>query len=73
MLIDLLGIKAALVFFSFLTIVGQLLFTFVLSNQNFPLSLVERAIFGIGYQNIFVGLNTMTARWFKGERPSFAE
>jgi len=70
--IDKIGIRISMMFFSFLTIIGQVFVTLGAAHLSFPGLLVGRLLFGIGEESLIVGLHTMIAKWFKGKELAFA-
>lgn len=72
LIIDFLGVRRAMIFFSFLTIIGQAIVTYGASQMNFVGLLVGRLLFGIGEESLIVALHTMITKWFKGKELAFA-
>lgn len=71
-LVDKMGVRIGLLFFSFLLTIGQLLIFFGGITTTFPLLLVGRVLFGIGSESLNVTQTTIIAHWFEGSGISFA-
>mmetsp|Transcript_21572 Transcript_21572/g.18607 ORF Transcript_21572/g.18607 Transcript_21572/m.18607 type:complete len:222 (+) Transcript_21572:84-749(+) len=72
LLIDRIGVRVAIVIFSFLLIVGQGVFTLGAYSNSFPLMITGRVIFGLGGESLTVSQSSVTAKWFIGKELAFS-
>ena len=71
-LVDKMGVRIGLLFFSLLLTIGQLLIFLGGISTTFSLLLVGRVLFGIGSESLNVTQTTIIAHWFEGSGISFA-
>ena len=80
MLIDKIGIRFSLIFFTWFLVVGQGVFMFsgymestdMSDNTPYYIALAGRIIFGMGAETLGVVQNTLIAKWFMGKELSLA-
>ncbi|ORC88643.1 putative major facilitator superfamily [Trypanosoma theileri] len=63
-----LGIRAAMLFFTLLILIGAFLFWLGVHYLNYPLMVAARVIFGLGGESLSVSQSAYVARWFKDGR-----
>lgn len=71
-IVDRLGVRFGISFFSFLVIIGQSVVTFGAKEHSFILMLIGRIIFGFGGECLAVASGVITAKWFRGREIAFA-
>ena len=80
MLIDKIGIRPSLIFFTCFLVIGQGVFMYagfmestdMSDNVPYYITLAGRVIFGIGAESLGVVQNTLIAKWFIGKELSLA-
>ena len=71
-LIDKIGVRIGIFFFSLILVVGQFIFMIGSVSEAFWLMLFGRVIFGLGGECIGVAQNTIVSSWFKEKELAFA-
>ena len=71
-LCDRIGIRASLIIFSVIVVVGQGLFVLGIIGNQFWLMLVGRSISGIGTDCITIAMSAFISKWFKSKELAFA-
>ena len=72
LLIDKIGSRIGVFMFSFVLIIGQLIFTWGVYKASFPIMIVGRIVFGLGGESLTVAQSTIVSQWFKGKELAFA-
>ncbi len=68
-IIDRIGTRKAVFFFTFLVMLGSLLTAL---KGDIVIMAMGRLLFGLGAESMIVAITTIIARWFKGKELSFA-
>lgn len=71
-LVDKYSAPTCLVIFSFLLLIGQIVFAIGTSFQSWNLMLIGRIIYGFGGENICVAQSAFLAVWFAGKELAFS-
>lgn len=71
-LIDLAGVRLAVLFFTTLVLLGSVLFTLGLWWNSVPTLIVARTLYGVGGESQNVANLTLCSKWFRGRELSFA-
>jgi nitrate/nitrite transporter NarK len=71
-IIDRLGVRVGIALFSFLLIIGQLVFTWGAASGDFTIMLIGRVIFGLGGECLNVAQSVVTTKWFMGKELALA-
>lgn len=61
-----------LILFSFIILLGQIVFAIGCSLDSFTLMLIGRLIFGLGGESLGVAQSTLVVAWFKARELAFA-
>jgi MFS family permease len=70
--VDKIGVRMSMLIFASLVGAGQLIFSFGLSIESWPVMFLGRFVFGLGGENLVVANSALLADWFKGQELAFA-
>jgi len=71
-LVDKLGCRVMVVFFSALLVLGQAVFAFGTSIDSYFVMILGRIFYGFGGESLCVAAQTMLAEWFMGMEMAMA-
>ena len=71
-LLDKLSVRIGLIVFGALITLGQGVFMLGGFKHSFAMMIVGRTIFGLGGENMQVGINSLISRWFAGKELALA-
>ncbi|OMJ89247.1 hypothetical protein SteCoe_8635 [Stentor coeruleus] len=71
-LIDSFGVRSLVLISSSFSMLGQLIFAIGVQIRSYPLSLVGRAVYGLGGDNLELAQNIILIEWFTGKELSMA-
>lgn len=71
-LVDKIGVRVAILLFSGLLILGQLIFTYGVYEISFTWMIVGRVVFGFGGESLTVAQSAIVSQWFKGKELALA-
>lgn len=71
-IIDFMGVRPAMLGFSFLVLLGHTIFTYGSYLLSFKVMIIGRVIFALGGDPLNISQMVMVNRWFKGKELAFA-
>lgn len=70
--VDKVGVRLSMLIFASLVGAGQVIFSFGLLLESWPVMFLGRFVFGLGGENLVVANSALLADWFKGQELAFA-